>query len=334
MIIKQVSVASSFVMVVFLLGGNAFSSSVRNEPIQPIEPVVIENEEKVELGKMLFFEPRLSKSGLFSCNSCHNLATGGTDNLQFSVGHGWEIGGINSPTVLNSSLNFIQFWDGRAKDLQDQAGGPIENPIEMASSHEVAVAVLSSIPEYVQHFKNVYGDESIEIEEVTDAIAAFEETLVTPNDRFDQWLRGDDQALTERELEGYALFKEKSCIACHNGVGLGGNSFQKFGVTKEYEHDKRTLGRYNVTGKEEDKYVFKTPILRNIELTAPYFHDGSVWSLEEAVKTMDMYQLGQKVTDEEAAKIADFLRTLTGDQPQIIYPILPPSTDKTPRTQQ
>lgn len=305
-------------------------ADIRNEPITPIEPVQITNPEKVELGKMLFFEPRLSRSGFFSCNSCHNLATGGSDNLPFSIGHKWQLGSINSPTVLNSTLNFVQFWDGRAKNLQDQAGGPIENPIEMASTHEAAIAVLESIPEYQELFKAIYGNDVITITDVTDAMAAFEETLVTPNDRFDQWLRGDDNALNGEEKEGYALFKSKGCIACHNTTGLGGNSFQKFGIAKAYEKDTQTLGRYNVTGKEEDKYVFKTPMLRNIALTAPYFHDGSVWSLEEAVKMMNMYQLSQDMTDEEVSKIVAFLRSLTGEQPQVTYPILPPSTPTTP----
>lgn len=306
-------------------------SAPRNEPISPIEVPEITNPEKVELGKMLFFEPRLSRSGFFSCNSCHNLATGGADNLVVSVGHKWQFGGINAPTVLNSSLNFVQFWDGRAEDLQDQAGGPIMNPIEMASTHEAAVEVLESIPQYQELFKNIYNVDKITMTEVTDAIAAFEDTLVTPNDRFDQWLRGDDNALSEDEKQGYALFKSKGCISCHNTTGLGGSSFQKFGLAKAYDKDTETLGRFNVTGKEEDKYVFKTPLLRNIELTAPYFHDGSTWSLEEAVKIMGDYQLGQGVSDEEAKKIADFLRSLTGEQPQIIYPILPPSTEKTPK---
>ncbi len=308
----------------------AFSQS-RNEPISPIEPAQITNPEKVELGKMLFFEPRLSRSSFFSCNSCHNLATGGADNLPASIGHKWQLGGINSPTVLNSSLNFVQFWDGRAEDLQEQAAGPIANPIEMASTHEAAVDVLESIPEYKQLFKDIYDVDQISINEVTDAIAAFEDILVTPNDRFDQWLKGDDDALTAEEKEGYALFKSKACITCHNTAGLGGSSFQKFGMVKPYDKDTETLGRFNVTGKEEDKYVFKTPILRNIALTAPYFHDGSIWTLEEAVKVMGNHQLGQSLNDEEAKKISAFLRSLTGEQPQIIYPILPPSTENTPK---
>ncbi len=308
----------------------AEEAKLRNEPITPIEPFVIEDMKKVELGKMLFFEPRLSKSAFLSCNSCHNIATGGADNLPTSIGHGWELGPINAPTVLNSSLNFVQFWDGRAEDLQEQAGGPMENPIEMASTHEAAVTVLESIPQYKALFKEVYGEDKIVITMVTDALAEFEKTLVTPNDRFDQYLRGDDNALNAEELEGYTLFKARACITCHNTTGLGGASFQKFGLVKPYK-DTVTLGRYNVTGKEEDKFVFKTPILRNIALTAPYFHDGSVWELEEAVRVMANHQLGLEMSDDEVNKIAAFLRTLTGEQPQVTYPILPPSTKDTPK---
>ncbi|MBU2704830.1 cytochrome-c peroxidase [Zooshikella marina] len=289
------------------------------------------NQNKAELGKMLFFDPRLSKSGWLSCNSCHNLAMGGDDNRPSSIGHQWQIGPINSPTVLNARFNVAQFWDGRAKDLQEQAGGPIANPKEMASNHQLAIKILQSIPDYQTKFEKVYGDKDISINEVTDAIAEFEKTLITPASRFDQWLLGDDSQLTLQEKEGYHLFKEKGCVACHNGVGVGGNSYQKFGVVKPYDKDKNSLGRYNVTKKEEDKYVFKVPLLRNIELTAPYFHDGSVWSLNEAVSLMADYQLGIKLTDNETNKIVAFLKTLTGKQPEITYPVLPPENIHTPR---
>ena len=197
---------------------------------------------KVELGKKLFFDPRLSKSGAISCNSCHNLGMGGSDNIKGSIGHNWQQqGGINSPTVLNSSLSIAQFWDGRAKDLSEQAGGPI-NPMEMASSHELAVQVLNSIPGYKAEFKQVFGKDAITIEEVTGALAAFEETLVTPNARFDKWLRGDKQALTVQELAGYQLFKNSGCVACHNGAAVGGNSFQKMGVVEPYKTTTRPRG--------------------------------------------------------------------------------------------
>ena len=300
------------------------------EPIKPIPLSFDYDRVKTELGKKLFFEPRLSKSGWITCNSCHNLSTGGADNLPSSIGHKWMFGPINSPTVLNAKYNLAQFWDGRAKDLKEQAGGPIANPIEMGSKHEIAVNVIQSIPEYVQWFKGVYGDEKVNIDRITDAIAAFEETLTTPNSKFDMWLKGYDDAITETEKEGYALFKDKGCIACHYGVGVGGNSYQKFGMAKPYDKDTQTLGRFNVTKKEQDKYVFKVPLLRNIALTAPYFHDASTWKLSEAVNIMAEYQLGLKLTDDETNKIVAFLRTLTGDQPSVIFPILPPSTETTP----
>ncbi len=332
-------VFQSVALIIFILAFLFFwgcsqretSEIVREEPIQPIPLKIDYDPEKVELGKMLYFDPRLSKSGFISCNSCHNLATGGVDNLPRSIGHKWQFGGINAPTVLNSRYNIAQFWDGRARDLKEQAGGPIENPVEMAFSHDLAVKVIQSIPQYVQRFKNVYGTDQIDIDKITDAIAAFEETLITPNSRFDQWLRGDDKALTPEEKEGYQLFKEKGCITCHNGIGVGGNMFQKFGVVKPYEKDTKTLGRYEVTKTEADKYVFKVPILRNVELTYPYFHDGSTYSLSEAVNIMAEYQLGIELTSEETRKIVAFLKTLTGEQPRIVYPVLPPSTEKTPK---
>jgi len=310
--------------------GRDIASDRSKEPIQPIPISYDYNREKTELGKKLFFEPRLSKSGWISCNSCHNLSTGGADNLPTSIGHKWLFGPINAPTVLNSKFNLAQFWDGRAKDLKEQAKGPIANPMEMASNHELAVSVLQSIPEYVEWFKEVYGEEKITIDLVADAIAAFEETLTTPNSRFDLWLKGYDK-LTKEEEEGYYLFKDKGCVGCHNGFGVGGNSFEKFGIAKPYDKDTQTLGRYNVTKKEKDKYVFKVPLLRNIELTAPYFHEASTWDLHEAVNVMAEYQLGIKLGDEETNKIVAFLKTLTGDQPQIIYPTLPPSNMNTPR---
>jgi len=309
----------------------AADATDRNEPILPIPVEKVGDLDKVELGKMLFFEPRLSKSGFISCNSCHNTATGGVDNLPSSIGHNWQLGPINSPTVFNSKYNFVQFWDGRAANLKEQAGGPIENPAEMASSHELAVKVLSSIPEYQDRFNTVYGPGEITIDKITDAIAVFEETLVTPNAPFDRWLLGDDEALTASELEGYGLFKTKGCTACHTGVGVGGTMYQKLGLVKPYDKDTETLGRFNVTGKDADKYFFKVPLLRNIELTAPYLHDGSIWDLKEVVALMAEYQLGIPVNDDEKTKIVAFLRTLTGDQPDISYPVLPPSRPDTPR---
>lgn len=315
-------------------GGRMQGGAVSSRSKEPIKPIPInfdDNRAKTDLGKKLFFEPRLSKSGWITCNSCHNLSTGGADNLPTSIGHKWMLGPINSPTVLNSKFNLAQFWDGRAKDLKEQAKGPIANPMEMASNHQLAVDVLQSIPEYVKWFKDVYGEGKITIDNVADAIAAFEETLTTPNSRFDSWLNGYDEKITAEEKAGYDLFKEKGCIGCHNGFGVGGNSFKKFGTAKPYDKDTQTLGRYNVTKDENDKYVFKVPLLRNIELTAPYFHDASTWSLSEAVNVMAEYQLGIKLTENETGKIVAFLKTLTGDQPELIYPVLPPSNTNTPQ---
>ncbi len=306
------------------------SVSAAQEPIQPIKPVQNINLGLAELGKKLYFDPRLSKSGFISCNSCHNLSMGGTDNLKTSIGHNWQQGPINAPTVLNSSLNLAQFWDGRAADLKAQAGGPIANPGEMAFTHTLAVSVLESIPEYVMAFKQVFDTDKVTIDEVTTAIAEFEKTLVTPNARFDRWLLGDRMTLTEEELAGYALFKESGCVACHNGEAVGGNSFQKMGIMEPYQAKSPAEGLSAVTGKDADRFKFKVPTLRNVEMTYPYFHDGEAETLTEAVDVMGRLQLGRKFSERENAQIVAFLKTLTGDQPAFQLPILPPSTDKTP----
>ncbi|GAB3553786.1 cytochrome-c peroxidase [Noviherbaspirillum agri] len=319
--------------VMFALAGfsGAVLAASSSEPIQPIPAAKVKEPALVELGKKLYFDPRLSKSGFISCNSCHNLSMGGTDNLKTSIGHNWQQGPINSPTVLNSSMNVAQFWDGRAADLKAQAGGPIANPGEMAFTHALAVDTLQSIPGYVSDFKKVFGTEKVDIDKVTKAIAAFEETLVTPNSRFDKWLKGDRKALNATELAGYKLFKESGCVACHNGPAVGGNSFQKMGVVEAYNASSPAEGRVAVTGKDADRFNFKVPTLRNVELTYPYFHDGAANTLPEAVDTMARIQLGKKFTPDENAKVVAFLKTLTGDQPNFKMPILPPSSDKTPR---
>jgi cytochrome c peroxidase len=306
-------------------------ASAADEPIQPIVAAKPASPAMVELGKKLYFDPRLSKSGFISCNSCHNLSMGGTDNLQTSIGHNWNQGPINAPTVLNSSMNIAQFWDGRAKDLQAQAGGPIANPGEMASNHTLAVEVLQSIPGYTADFRKAFGTDKVTIGEVTKAIAAFEETLVTPNSRFDKWLKGDKKALTAEETAGYKLFKDSGCVACHNGPAVGGNSYQKMGVVTPYTASSTAEGRIGVTGKDADRFNFKVPTLRNVEMTYPYFHDGAANTLKEAVDTMGRIQLGKTFSNKENAEIVAFLKTLTGDQPNFKLPILPPSSDKTPR---
>ena len=318
-----------------LISGLAVFTAVHaanDEPISPIKPPANINLGQAELGKKLYFDPRLSKSGFISCNSCHNLSMGGTDNIPTSIGDKWQQGPINSPTVLNSSLNLAQFWDGRAADLKEQAGGPIANPGEMAFTHTLAIDVLQSIPGYVREFKQVFGKDKIDIDQVTTAIAEFEKTLVTPNSRFDQWLLGKKDALTKTELEGYKLFKDSGCVACHNGEAVGGNSFQKMGLVEPYKGNMPD-GRAAVTGNDADRFNFKVPTLRNVEMTYPYFHDGAANTLTEAVDVMGRLQLGKKFTKDENAKIIAFLKTLTGDQPNFQLPILPPSSDTTPRPQ-
>lgn len=309
----------------------ASSYAVAAEPIEVITPAKITEPEKVELGKMLFFEPRLSKSGFISCNSCHNLSTGGVDALPTSIGHHWQEGPINSPTVLNADFMLAQFWDGRASNLKEQAAAPIANPKEMGFTHELATETIASMPAYRARFAKVYGDEKVDIDRLTDAIAAFEKTLVTPNSPFDQYLLGKQDAISGDAKAGYQLFKDKGCVSCHNGPAVGGTMFMKMGLIKPFHTNNPAEGRKGVTGKDADKFVFKVPTLRNIELTYPYFHDGSVWTLEEAVNTMADIQLGQKLTEKETKEMVAFLNSLTGEQPQISLPILPPSNKETPR---
>jgi len=306
-------------------------SVAAQEPIRPIQPVKEINLAMVELGKKLYFDPRLSKSGFISCNSCHNLSMGGTDNLKTSIGDHWHQGPINAPTVLNSSMNVAQFWDGRAADLKEQAGGPIANPGEMAFTHMLAIEVLESIPAYVREFTQVFGPDCINIDQVTEAIAEFEKTLVTPNGRFDLWLLGDANAITADELAGYQLFKNSGCVACHMGPAVGGTSFQKMGLIAPYETKNTAQGLVDVTGNDADRFKFKVPTLRNVELTYPYFHDGEAATLGQAVEVMGRLQLGKNFEQADIDQIVAFLKTLTGEQPAFVLPLLPPSTDKTPR---
>jgi cytochrome c peroxidase len=315
------------------LSFGAWAATPAAEPVQPIAPAQITDATKVELGKQLFFDPRLSRSGFISCNSCHNLSMGGSDNLPTSIGHNWQQGPINSPTVLNSSLNLAQFWDGRAADLKEQAAGPISNPKEMAFTHILAVDVLRSIPQYREAFKAVYQADEISLDDVTDAIAEFEKTLVTPNSRFDKWLNGETAAISKSELEGYELFKSIGCVSCHNGPALGSNSFQKMGLVEPYKTANPAEGVAGLTGKDADRFKFKVPTLRNVELTYPYFHDGAYWKLEESVDIMARLQLGRQLRADEVGKITAFLKTLTGEQPSFAMPLLPPSTNDTPRPQ-
>lgn len=320
-------------LLTLAVGSLAMAASLAQEPIQPIVPPTDVDPALAELGKLLFFDPRLSKSGFISCNSCHNLSMGGTDNIPSSIGHDWHQGPINAPTVLNAGYNIAQFWDGRAADLKEQAGGPIANPGEMASSHTLAIDILNTIPGYRAQAQAVFGSNRLTLDHVTTAIAEFEKTLVTPNSRFDRWLQGDTKALNEQEVAGYELFKTSGCAACHNGPAVGGTLFMKFGVVKPYVTDNAANGRYDVTGNEADKGVFKVPTLRNIELTYPYLHDGSVHSLRETVAIMGETQLGRTYDSGELDQLVAFLLTLTGEQPAFTLPILPPSVAATPAPQ-
>ena len=291
--------------------------------------------EQVELGRMLWFEPRLSRSHLITCNTCHSLGTGGADNVPVSIGHGWQKGPRNSPTMLNAVFNAAQFWDGRAADLAEQAKGPVQASVEMNNTPELVVETLQSIPRYVELFSEAFpGEKPVSFDNVARALEAFEATLVTPGSRFDQWILGDDGALDETERRGLELFVSSGCASCHNGRNFGGQTYFPFGVLERPgaeilpEGDK---GRFAVTQTASDEYVFRSSPLRNVELTAPYFHSGQVWDLEQAVAIMGTAQLGRELNEDEASAIAAFLRTLTGRQPEVEYPILPPSSPTTPK---
>jgi cytochrome c peroxidase len=309
------------------------------EPIPSVVPAVKGNAvtgERVDLGRSLFFDPRLSKSGLISCNTCHNLGMGGDDNLETSIGHGWQKGPRNAPTVLNAVFNEAQFWDGRAEDLKAQAKGPVQAGVEMASTPERVVTTLKSMPEYVTAFTTAFPGEAdpVTFDNMAKAIEAFEATLITPASRFDQWLEGNDAIMNEQELAGLGLFMDKGCAACHSGVNIGGHGYYPFGVVEKPGADilpPGDKGRFAVTQTADEEYVFRAGPLRNIELTAPYFHSGMVWDLEQAVAVMGTSQLGETLTDEDVAAITAFLKTLTGEQPRVEYPIMPVSTGSTPK---
>lgn len=308
------------------------------EPIPLAPPPLRDNPAtpaKVELGKMLYFDPRLSASHAISCSSCHNLGLGGADAQPTSIGHKWQRGGRNAPTVLNSAFNLAQFWDGRAKDLEEQAGGPMVNPVEMAAPDAQVVAQLKGVPGYAPAFAAAFPGEADPVTKANaqKAIAVFEATLITPNAPFDLFLKGKTDALTPHQKEGLALFIDKGCAECHNGVNIGGGMYAKFGVVIKPGAEllpTTDKGRYAVTKDLGDEDVYKVPTLRNIILTAPYFHTGKVWDLRQAIVLMGTSQLGQQLTADEVDKIADFLATLTGDQPQVSYPRLPPSGATTP----
>ncbi|WP_309499870.1 cytochrome-c peroxidase [Sulfurovum sp.] len=282
--------------------------------------------ERVELGKKLYFEPRLSKSGIISCNTCHNLGLGGVDGVPAAVGHQWTPNPhhLNSPTVYNAMFFQAQFWDGRSPHLEDQAQGPMQAAPEMAAAPSLVVERINSIPAYVEEFKSAYDKNvSIDFETITSTIAIFERTLVTPS-RYDDFLNGKIDALSDAEKVGLQTFMDKGCTACHNGIALGG-TMQAFEVAGKYKF--ANVGDF----KGDANGMVKTPTLRNITETAPYFHNGAIWSLADAVKEMGSTQLGIAITDEEASKIVTFFGALKGRKPEITYPQLPESTLKTPQ---
>ena len=290
-----------------------------NEPVRPIDLALEYDPAKAELGYALFHDPRLSVDNTVSCASCHDLGTAGVDNHRYSHGVNDLLGGVNAPTVFNAVYNFVQFWDGRAQTLADQAAGPPLNPVEMASeSFDQIIAKLKADKQFARTFVKVYPD-GITAANITDAIEQFERTLITPDSKFDKWLRGDDSALTADELKGYELFKKYDCATCHAGPNLGGLSYELMGLRRHYfaerglELTNEDNGRYKETQQERDRHRFKVPGLRNVEHTWPYYHDGTRETLEEAVRDMGLYQSGVELTDSEVAGITAFLKTLTGE---------------------
>jgi len=320
------AVLLAFVVIVFFNNGNpvaqpvvteAPDQSLANEPIQPIPVPQGLDPDKVALGDQLFREVRLSADDTISCAHCHNLETAGVDGLKHSFGINGAEGEVNGLTVFNSAHNVALFWDGRAETLEDQIDDPIHNPHEMGSNWPQIAGKLAAAPDYVSAFKKLYPD-GITRRNIKDAIATFERSLETINSPFDQYLRGEKDAISAKAKAGYQLFKDYGCVACHQGRNVGGNLFQVLGVMRDYFADRDPItradwGRFNVTGLEEDKHVFRVPSLRLVTLTAPYFHDGSIKTLNEAIHAMAVYQLGREMPDEDENLIIEFLHTLIGE---------------------
>ena len=287
------------------------------EPIKPLPETVAVDARKVELGRMLFHDPALSKDDTVSCASCHDLSAGGDDGLKVSTGIEDRAGSINAPTVFNVGFNFKQFWDGRAVDLEAQIDGPVQNPTEMGNLWPEVVAKLYQDSDYPAQFAAIYSN-GINRKNIKNAIAEFMRSLITPNSRFDRWLKGDGDALTAHEKKGYELFKDYGCASCHQGANVGGNMFQVFGVLNDYFKRRGDItdadyGRYNVTGNEEDRHSFKVPSLRMAVHTAPYLHDGSAENLRDAVDAMFEFQLGREASDQDKDAIVAFIKTLAGE---------------------
>lgn len=319
--------------ILLLLLSNTLSFASTFEALPLKAPSPIDNPttlEKIDLGRKLFFDPRLSKSGNVSCNSCHNVMAGGEDMRATSIGHNGQKGGRSAPTVWNAAFLSAQFWDGRAPTLEEQAKGPLTNPIEMAmDSHEEVVDRLLQIPGYVAEFKKVWGSKSaLTIDHVAKSIAAYERTLITPNSRFDKFVKGETSALNSKEKRGFHLFQTVGCVGCHSGPNFSGAAFQKFPLIPNPEIDEKfgltkDLGRFAATKNESDKNFWRVPTLRNITLTAPYFHNGSVQVLNEAVRIMAKTQLNRDLKVDEVNDLVAFLGTLTGEFPKQNMPRLP-----------
>jgi len=291
-----------------------------NNPKNPI------TDAKVELGKKLFFDPRLSKSGLISCNTCHNLGEGGDDGVSAAIGHKWTANPhhLNSPTVYNAVFFDAQFWDGRDKDLEAQAQGPMQAAPEMSATKEHVEAVVNSMPQYIKEFQNAYGkDVKITFTKVTDTIGLFERTLVTPS-VYDDYLNGDENAMSKIQKEGLDTFIKVGCATCHTGIALGG-SMNAFNITATYKH--QNVGDF----KGDKNGMVKVPTLRNITQTAPYFHNGKIATLKEAIAEMARIQLGTKLTQKEVNSINEFMKALDGRKTEVVFPLLPASTDTTPK---
>lgn len=292
------------------------------EPLPAVPPIPEDNTmtgAKIELGKMLFFDPRLSSSGVVSCATCHNPSFAFTDRVPRALGHNHQVGPRNTPTVLNSAFLASQFWDGRAKTLEEQALGPIQASVEMNESLENVVGRLKANPKYVALFMHAFDEKDpINSGNIAKAIAAFERTLITPNAPFDRFLMGDKGAISHEAKKGWTLFQQKGCVACHSGANFTNGGFYRIQVPGSTD-----LGRFEVTKKEEDKYKFRVQTLRNVALTYPYFNNGSVWQLTDAVRIMAREMLKIEPTDDEVRSIVAFLETLSGDMPPFQYPVLP-----------
>lgn len=320
-------------------GARAQEALPKQPPIPKDNPMT---PAKIELGKQLYFDPRLSRPGTISCNSCHNVMAGGDDNRAFSVGFKAQLGGRSAPTVWNAAYQSIQFWDGRAPTLEEQAKGPLINPVEMGmDAHAIVIERITKVKGYVSQFEKVFGPKAMNIDNVAKAIGAYERTLITPNSPFDLFVRGNKKAMTTAQIKGFETFKTVGCVACHSGANFSGPAlpigtafFQKFPTFPDKELEQKygfskDVGRADVTKEESDKNLWRVPTLRNIALTAPYFHNGSVQTLNQAVRVMAKLQLNRVLTDQEAGELETFLGALTGQFPKQTLPRLPETAGTT-----